>query len=928
MSKIFTAAMLLFTTLTFAQTGTIEGTLTDKDANGEPLPFANVIIKGTTKGTTTDFDGKYIIENVPVGDYIIEFSFVGYETLEIPNVSVETDKFTRIDAALGASAAALDEVFITVQTSRERETALLLEQKDAVAVVESIGAQQMGKLGVSDASAATTKISGVSKTDGSGDVFVRGLGDRYLTTTLNGLPIPSDDIERKNIGLELFNTRLIQSIGVSKTMSPNLSADQASGNINITSKELSGSSELSARVRSGINTNVIQNGVFDNYKVSANDNDVTAGIYVKDISTGRAITEQTWAPQTANLPIDNSVSFSIGKKLGERFKVLFTAGQNSSYEYRDGEFRQFRSNFIDDSIPDAITWNKEVTTSGMFTTKFKADDNNDLKLTALVINKVTDQVFEGGREGTASIFEETDEGEAFQFIRDQNLKKTLVSVTQLSGDHEISEMNTLTWAGGYNYLSADEPNRIRNEVNFNFTDPDRAGLVQLGRTGGFQQRKSVQKIEDIEYNGRIADLIKIYDTDTNKFSINFGGDYRKKTRDFASRFYGVEETVINAVNPESIDQISEIFTQENFDNNLLKLNVQDPDFYDGTLQSVAGFANFAGQLGKFSVAAGLRFQKDDIDVNFDVGNFAGRTGSSIKDYRRLYPSLNLKYEINDKHSIRFANSTTRTLPEFKEIAPFEYVSPQGQITRGNTEVEASTNYNYDLKWEFFPSNDQLVSLTAFYKEIEDPINKVQDRGSAGIFSYFNSGEQAEIYGVEVETRVNLLSGDEQPKLRLNLNAARLWHSQDLKDVFDEDGNLVRSFKYNNRTEADLQGASDWIVNTSLNYETNQEFPLDASLVANYASDRVFALGAAEIQSSSDINYNEEIVENGFVTLDAIVSKELNENWTIGLRARNILNPEIKRTQLVRPSTTGIEREETVLSYTKGVRLGLNINYSF
>ena len=920
--------MLLFSALTFAQTGTIEGTLTDKDANGEPLPFANVILKGTTKGTTTDFDGNYIIENVEPGVYTVEFSFVGYETVEIPNVTVEADKFTRIDAALGASAAALDEVFITVQTSRERETALLLEQKDAVAVVESIGAQQMSKLGVSDASSATTKISGVSKTDGSGDVFVRGLGDRYLSTTLNGLPIPSDDVERKNIGLELFGTRLIQSIGVSKTMSANLSADQASGNINIISKELSGSSELSARVGASVNTNVLQDGVFDNFKVSPNQEDVTAGIYVKQISTGRAITEQTWNPQTESLPLNNSFQLSAGKKLGERLKVLITAGQTSNYEYQQGVFRQFRSNFILDSLTDATTWKKEVTSSALGTLQFKANDNNDLKFTQLVINKVTDQVFEGGRNGEGAFFEETDAGEAFQFIRDQNLKKTLLSVSQLSGEHDLSEMNTLTWAGGYNFLSADEPNRIRNEVNFNFTDPVLEDQIQLGRTGGFQQRKSVQKIEDIEYNGRIADLIKIYDDETNKFSINFGGDYRKKTRDFKSRFYGVEETVVNAVSPESIDNLSEIFTQSSFDNNLLKLNVLDPDLYNGTLQSVAGFANFSGQLNKFSVAAGLRYQKDDIDVDFDVNNFPGRTGSSNKDYRRLYPSITLKYDVNEKHSIRFANSTTQTLPEFKEIAPFEYVSPTNQITRGNPDIEASTNYNYDLKWEFFPSNDQLVSLTAFYKEIEDPINKVQDRGSAGIFSYFNSGEEAEIYGLEVETRVNLIAGDEQPKLRLNLNAARLWHSQDLKDVFDADGNLIRSFKYNNRTEAELQGASDWIVNGSLNFETNQEYPLDASLVANYASDRVFALGAAEIQTSSDINFNEAIVEKGFVTLDAIINKELNAHWRIGLQAKNILNPEIKRTQLVRPSTTGIETEETVLSYTRGARIGLNINYSF
>ena len=607
---------------------------------------------------------------------------------------------------------------------------------------------------------------------------------------------------------------------------------------------------------------------------------------------------------------------------------MLTAGQNSTYEYQNGVFRQFRSNFIDDSIPDAITWKKEVATSALFTTKFKADDNNDLKFTALVINKITDQVFEGGREGTATIFEETDEGEAFQFVRDQNLKKTLVSVTQLSGDHDLSENNTLTWAGGYNFLSADEPNRIRNEVNFNFTEPGQEDLVQLGRTGGFQQRKSVQKITDVEYNGRIADMLKIYDDETNKFNINVGADYRKKTREFRSIFYGVEETVLNAVNPESIDAIAEIFTQENFDNNILKLNEIDPDFYDGTLQSVSGFANFSGTLGKLSVAAGLRFQKDDIDVDFDVNNFPGRTGQATKNYRRLYPSFNVKYEINEEHSVRFANSTTRTLPEFKEIAPFEYVSPQAQVTRGNPDIEASTNYNYDLKWEFFPSNDQLVSLTGFYKEIEDPINKVQDRGAAGIFSYFNSAEKAEVYGLEVETRINLMAGDEQPKLRLGLNAARLWTSQDLKDELDADGNLIRTFKYNNKTETELQGASEWIVNTSLNFETNQEYPLDATVVANYASDRIFALGSPEFQSSGDINYNEAIIENGFVTLDAIINKELNDNWTLGVQAKNILNPEIKRTQLIRPSTTGVESEETVLSYTKGVRLGLTINYSF
>src|SRR5690554_7814820 len=131
---------------------------------------------------------------------------------------------------MGQSAAALDAVVIKTTTRRTSETVLLLEQRKATKIKESIGADQLAKLGVSDAAGATTKISGVSKTDAGGAVFVRGLGDRYLYTTLNGLPIPSDNIDRKNINLSLFSTRLIENIGISKTTSAYISADQASGN--------------------------------------------------------------------------------------------------------------------------------------------------------------------------------------------------------------------------------------------------------------------------------------------------------------------------------------------------------------------------------------------------------------------------------------------------------------------------------------------------------------------------------------------------------------------------------------------------------------------------------------------------------------------------------------------------------------------------
>ncbi|WP_224485165.1 TonB-dependent receptor [Robertkochia aurantiaca] len=929
MKRLLLLMLTFVSTSIFAQEGSpgsIMGLITDKEMNNEPLPFANVQIQGSTKGTTTDMDGLYEIPNMEPGTYTVVVSFVGYETLEIPNVVVEAGKVTEINTALGAGSVSLDEVVVTTTVRRDSETALLLDQKKAVEIKESIGAQQLTTIGVSDAATATTKISGVSTSEGSGDVFVRGLGDRYLSTTLNGLPIPSDDIERKNIDLGLFPTSLIQNIGVSKTYGVENYADQASGTIDISSRELVGDEQFSAGALTGINTNVAQNGVWSNFKVSPNQNDVTAGYYNPSGNIFSNITQQSWNTQTQEFPMNYRYQITAGKKIGEKLSVLATGRQSISNEYRKGVFRQFRSNFIEDTLTDVENFQRNVNTSGLLDVTYKMDYRNKIKFNTLLINTLSDQIFEGGRNGVGAIFEETEPVEGLgQFIRDQNTKQTTLWITQLSGQNFLTDKNQLNWGLGYNNVNADEPNRIRNEVNF---DDD---FVQLGRTGGFQQRKSLQKITDNEYNGFVKDKQTFIDTENTTLDVTIGGSYRNKSRNFISQFVGVEERATNAINPPSIDDLSSIFTPENFESGLLTYNFLSPDRYEGELQSYAGFANMNLALDKWNINLGVRYQNDDIYVLYDVGNIPGRIGEADKAYSNLYPSLNLKYNINENQAIRFATSRTITLPEFKEIAPFEYVSQTGQVTRGNPDLEASTNYNYDLKWEFFPSASQLISVATFYKLIEDPINKVQDRGSAGVFSYFNSGDEAEVYGMELETRLDLIKSAEEDKgydLALNLNATRMWHEQDLKEIRDENGNFIRTFQYNNKTTNGLQGASDWILNSSLIFNTKGANPFNASLTANYASDRIFAIGAPEIQTAGDLFYNDDIIEKGFVTLDAVLRKDFGDHWSFQFRGLNLLNPEIRRTQLIKPSTTGIEREVDVRSYTRGAILNLGVNYTF
>src|SRR5690606_35048322 len=203
MKKTILLLLLFAATISNAQTvGSVVGKLIDKEYNDEPLAFANVLIKGTSKGTTSDIDGLYGFTDLEAGSYTLVFSFVGYETQGI-NVTVIAGKVTQVNVPMGASAASLDEVVITTTTKRESETALLLEQKKAVTFKASIGAEELSRKGVSDVGTAVTKVSGISKQESSGNIFVRGLGDRYNITTLNGLPLPSNNPSYKNIVLDI-----------------------------------------------------------------------------------------------------------------------------------------------------------------------------------------------------------------------------------------------------------------------------------------------------------------------------------------------------------------------------------------------------------------------------------------------------------------------------------------------------------------------------------------------------------------------------------------------------------------------------------------------------------------------------------------------------------------------------------------------------
>ncbi|WP_233897947.1 TonB-dependent receptor [Tenacibaculum piscium] len=932
MKKLIIITLLSLCSFVYAQDkGTVSGTISDKEMNGEALPFANVFIKGTTIGATTDMDGKYSL-SIPSGSQTIVFSFVGYQTVE-KAIAVKANQNLVVNQQLGASeGVSLDEIEIKATVSREKESALLLQQKKATVIIESIGAQELSKKGVSNAAAATTKISGVTKSEGTGDIYIRGLGDRYLSTSMNGLPVPSDNVNNKNINLNLFNTNIIQNVGISKTYTTNNYADQGSGSVNIISKEFS-KKGIKIGLSGGSNTNVME---LSDFRKTIINEDVTFGFHEKKYALQDALTRQGWDTKTTNIPFNYGASIGGGYKFdifGKALKFVASASYSSSNSYQEGLFRSYKANILDKGFSyneqhDTEKYITNTNATGYINFSLKLNDNNKLKYNTLVVNKSQDLLYEQGRKGFGYVYDQ-DPSEYGAFVRDQNFKQTTLFVNQLMGEHKLDENNTLNWAGGYNFVLAEEPNRIRNEVNI--LDPEKpSSQIQYAHVGDYQQRKSSQKIEDNDYNALIQNKLALGQSadefEKKPHALNYGINIRKKERSFKSLFVGVKAKGMKA---PSVDNITDTFTASNFNPDLypnLELKVRPNDTYSADLKAYAAFVNFDFQLDeKLSGNLGLRFEKDEINMDWSVANYIDqitgkeRIGSLNKKYEGLYPSVNLKYELNEKNYLRFASSVTQTLPEFKELAPLEYVSPTGRVTRGNLDLEKSDIYNIDLKWEFFPSREELVSATVFYKQIKNPINLGLTRGSSGNFIFENTGDKADVLGLEVEGKVGLIKNeDEKSLLSATGNVTVMYLNQDLH----------KEFQYKDVTESKLQGASNFIFNGSVSYNSQTEKPFIGTVTGNYSSDKIFSLGAPRSQDDRATLYNDQIIQKGFFTLDAILSKEITKYLTVKLVGKNLLNPEIKQTQLVRNTSTGIETNETVQLYKKGQQLSLGLSLSF
>jgi TonB-dependent receptor len=919
-------------------TGSIVGKLTDKEFNNEPLPFANVVIKGTTTGTTTDSDGLYELKGLDPGKYILVFSFVGYETLEI-EATVIAGKVTTVNVPMGASAAALEEVVIKTTARKESEAALLLDQKKAVAIKQSIGAVELSRKGVGDAAGAVSKISGISKQQNSSDVYVRGLGDRYQNTTFNGLPLPSTDVNKKNIDLDLFTTDIIENISVSKAFTSSFYGDFSAGNVNINSKEYNGNGFVKVSLGSGVNSlaageNFVRNDgpSFFGYYNRYNNNPFSV------------VLSHTVDPQDGSSPINLSGNISGGYSHNfdddTRLSFFATLGFSNGYEYREGVARDF-TNVLKVDFPNVEEYDYSTNTTGMLNVDFKLDNYNSFKYSSLFINSSSDQVGYFGTQGQGfnrdDIASVDPNGRGF-FTINGRFNQDMVFVNQLLGKHLFDDSSLeLTWGAGYNKVLSDEPDRRRFSFeNYQFAlDNDPSTNPIFYTNIPFDNQRFFQTIEDNEY----ASFVNFKKEFSENFKLNIGHNGRIKRRNFSSIRYGYEivdrdNTPVTDVNDlNSILGVTNINIPEGsglfntivlnpINNDLGNSNVPGlpENIYNGELSILAGYMNAEISLGeKWLLVPGIRVEYFEQDIEYDVINIPPNDpGIRSVNETLLLPSLNVKYALNDDSNLRFSFSQTASIPEFKEVAPFIYEdvtvryggNPDLLGGIDGTGATYSDIYNFDLKYEWFMSPTEILSVAGFVKRINDPVNRVVAADATGTQRFFRTGDLAEVYGLELEVRKNLINrDDESTVLAFGFNGSYLHTEQDLRDV---SGTFTTAF---NRDSEELEGASNWVFNADLNYTPKfGSYEPQFTLVSSYFSDRIFSIGSGSLGN---------IVENSVTSLDFVWKSPLTEGLELTVFAQNLLNPNITFTR------EGTGSGDIIISQFKlGINSGVSLSYKF
>lgn len=872
------------------ETGRVVGRVIDGQTGGG-LTGVVVVVVESGVSTLSGVDGRFVLTEIIAGDISIRAENLGYATKTVTGITVPSNGTVEANITLAIQALELEAISVSAAAERGSVARALDQQRTATNIVSAITAEQMARSPDGDAAAAMQRVSGVTVQEGK-FVFVRGLGERYTTTSLNGARVPSPEPERKVVPLDLFPSGLLQTITTSKTFTPDQPGDFSGAQVNIETREFPADRQITLSLGGGFNARTNSNilaaptagaewlgfGSADRElpRIVEDAGSLLTSPSQQDMNELVASFRNAWSVRRETPAPNGSFGLSIGGTdpiIGQRISYLASLTYSRSTDIKEDQVRAI-------ALPDGegtrevdryegTTGNQSVLWGGLLQLSSLVGSNSRLVLNA---------TYNRGSDNEARSETGHNENLARNLIVERlRFVERNVFSTQLKGEHELGDRHRFEWSGTLSGVTRNEPDR--SEVVYGeLVDPasgESRGFGWLSSTS----EGAVRTFADLDENA--AELSANYrlrlGTSLPTY-LEIGSLFRDTERDAINRAYSLTAFGLSeadrVLGPEQI--FDGRFTQP--DHSHFRITpLSQGGSYRAEDRLTAGYAMADLGIGeRLRVIAGARIEVNDLRVEGESTVLTPfLTDTSYTD---ILPALSVNYELGESMNLRLSASQTLSRPEYREQADVSFREViGGEVVRGNSNLVRTLIQNADLRWEWYPNAGEVVSVAVFGKRFENPVERIYVGTSGSRLVTFVNAARANNYGVELEVRKRLGTLTE---------ALEPWTVFANTTLMESTIELGEDISSQTNPERRMVGQAPYVVNAGLTWAVPSG-RTSATLLYNIVGKRIVSAGALPLP---------DVYEEPRDVLDFSLRLALPGALAAKLDAKNLLDSPSEETQ--------------------------------
>ncbi len=846
-----------------ARAGRLVGRILDQES-GAGVTDAGVQVVGTTLGVQSGVDGRFQIAGVPAGTVTIQVRRLGYAPKTVTGIQLAPNQTLEQNVALAPAGVRLEAMVVSAAAEKGSVSEALDAQRTATAIVSSITSEQISKSADGDAAQAVQRVSGVTVQDGR-YVFVRGLGERYTVTQLNGARMPSPEPERRVVPLDLFPTGMLQTITTSKTFTPDQQGDFSGAQVDIKTREFPARRTWSIQTSVGLNPGVTGKDVLDARGVGGERFANVGGerglpwlvrsvgnfqdIALNQGDKNRLVNSfrNVWTPTARTGAPNGSTALAFGGSdpfLGVRIGYLASGTYSYSEEMRTDQRRaqagrgSAAGSTVELDAFEGHSSNVGVLLGGLFNASVLFGESSRLALST-AYSRTADNEARTER----GVFE--NEAFAARIDRIQYVERAVRSA-QLAGEHQLGAMHRFDWSATLSGVRRDEPDRSEFVWEIANAGQPNEQLLWLNSGNGGAVRTFSELTEDAR-EGKLTYQFN-FSRNNRQHLLRVGTLVRRTERDADSRSYSLSAPTASA-------NVRMLRPEEIFDGRFANPNdrvfeiapLSQGGAYDATDKLNAAFAMAEiAVTDRLRVIGGARFERDELTVN--AQSTLGQPVTTAKEWTDVLPALAFNVKLTEAQSVRMSLSRTLARPEYRELSPIKSRDVlNGDDLEGNPDLERTQIANADLRWEWYPTSAEVVSVAVFAKRFDLPIERVyRAAGANSRFVAYVNAKEAQNFGVELEARKELgfLSRALRP-FTLFSNVT-LMHSE---ITLDDSSRAAAT-----NPKRTMVGQAPYVLNLGLtgNTETGRA---SATLLFNRVGERIDAAGDSPLPDVKELPRN-------------------------------------------------------------------------